>query len=129
MRKPQYRIALILALALGGLAGCQTTPIDGADPAVVARQKAQAQPAPTWMVGSFVGKHISAPIQDVALTVDATGRLKGDFSGIVATGQYIGSNRVLWSHGSEVIVERRPDGFRLVQTRNPGNAIDYTRKP
>lgn len=138
---------LALTLAVVALAGCQTTDMsgspmpgtatpapapsrsDGADPAVVERQRSSAQPAPPWMVGRYTGRHLTMPIQDITLEVDASGRLTGKVSGILATGQYIGNSRVLWSHGSEVMVQRQPNGFRLVQTRNPSNATEYTRAP
>lgn len=107
--------------------GAPTGRTDGADPAVVERQRASARPAPQWMIGKYTGRHLMMPIQDITLEVDASGRLTGRVSGILATGQYIGNDRVLWSHGSEVMVQRRPDGFRLVQTRNPSNATEYTR--
>lgn len=136
-RRPFFRVPrrFLVPLVLG-LAACQNlsspgsgSGSDGADPAVVERQRTQARPAPPWMVGRFSGRHLTAPIQDISLEVDAAGRLTGQVSGILATGQYIGNDRVLWSHGSEVVVQRQPNGFRLVQTRNPNNATEYTRLP
>ncbi|HMN80154.1 MAG TPA: hypothetical protein PKA20_09510 [Burkholderiaceae bacterium] len=148
IRKAHRTVRLTLpGLMLAALVGCQTAagpgtqppgttppsaggpaaPADGADPAVVERQRTSARPAPPWMIGKYTGRHLTMPIQDITLEVDATGRLTGKVSGILATGQYIGNDRVLWSHGSEVMVQRQPDGFRLVQTRNPSNATEYTR--
>ncbi len=137
---PRLVLAMLATLAL---AGCRTAdmsgtplpgtvtpappPSDGADPAVVERQRNSARPAPPWMIGRHTGRHLTMPIQDITLEVDASGRLTGKVSGILATGQYIGNDRVLWSHGSEVMVQRQPNGFRLVQTRNPSNATEYTR--
>ena len=97
--------------------------------ALRAQMRAQARPAPTWMVGQFVGTGAGGRLTDIALTVTADGRLSGSVGKVSAEGQYVGNGRVLWAHGNESLVERRGAGFRLVQTKNPANVTDYVRRP
>jgi hypothetical protein len=134
MRLPRLPlIALLVSLALvAGCAGTADRPSGGPgsrDPGPnAAAMRERAQPAPAWMIGRFLGTNSATGRTDVELEVDAAGRLTGRTGSVEAVGQYIGNSRVLWAHGTEAIVERRPNGFRLAQTRNPANATEYVRR-
>lgn len=138
MNAAQRRTGLAALLASTALlaAGCASPGGGGTSAPVVSTQeqatraqmRAQAKPAPVWMVGQFTGTGAGGQLTDIELTVATDGRLSGKVGSITADGQYVGNSRVLWAHGNESLVERRGEGFRLVQTRNPSNVTDYVRK-
>lgn len=98
---------------------------DGAIPSIVATMQARAQPAPPWMVGSFVGTSLRSGLRNIAIDVAADGGIRGRVGDLQAQGQYIGASRILWAHGNESIVERRGRGFRVTQVKDPANVIEY----
>ncbi len=98
---------------------------DGAIPSIVATMRTRAQPAPSWMVGSFVGTSLRSGLRNIAIDVAADGGIRGRVGDLQAQGQYIGASRILWAHGNESIVERRGRGFRVTQVKDPGNVIEY----
>ncbi|MFT3800555.1 MAG: hypothetical protein QM766_04985 [Burkholderiaceae bacterium] len=101
---------------------------DGAVPSVVALMRSRAQPAPAWMVGSFVGTSLRSGLRNIEIDVTADGGIRGRVGDLQAQGQYIGSSRILWAHGNESIVERRGSGFRITQVKDPANVIEYQRR-
>ena len=137
-RRPCARTwgALVLSLAL---AACQTTGGSGADDTssssgpsvsggVSEAMKTRAQPAPAWLVGKFFGTNMRSGLQNIEMEVAADGKITGRVGDITADGQFIGNNRILWSHGSESMIERRGNGLRVVQIKDPANVTDYQRR-
>lgn len=120
--------ALIVAGCASPGGGTSAPVMSSQEQATRAQMRAQAKPAPAWMVGQFLGTGAGGQLTDIELTVTADGRLDGRIGSITADGQYVGNSRVLWAHGNESLVERRGDGFRLVQTKNPSNVTDYVRR-
>lgn len=125
-------IALALALAACQTGGGSVSDSSSTGPTVSGgttdAMKARAQPAPTWLVGKFFGANVRSGLQNIEMEVDADGKVGGRVGDITAEGQYIGNNRILWSHGSESMIERRGNGLRLVQVKDPGNVTDYQRR-
>ncbi|MFT4101459.1 MAG: hypothetical protein QM674_10560 [Burkholderiaceae bacterium] len=101
---------------------------DGALESAVATMRSRAQPAPAWMVGSFVGTSLRSGLRNIAIDVAADGGIRGRVGDLQAQGQYIGASRILWAHGNESIVERRGSGFRVMQVKDPANVIEYQRR-
>lgn len=126
--------ALTLSLAL---AACQTpggsiSDESSSGPSVSGgageAMKTRAQPAPGWLVGKFFGTNMRSGLQNIEMEVAADGKISGRVGDITAEGQFIGNNRILWSHGSESMIERRGNGLRVVQIKDPANVTDYQRR-
>ena len=122
-------VLLAAVCGIAVLAGCQATPATPTPaPIVAAAMRDQAQPAPSWLVGVYSGAKLNSELRNIELSVEPDGRLIGRVAGVSAEGQYIGNGRVVWSHGNESLIDRMPNGFRMVQAKNPGNVTEYFRK-
>ena len=136
-RQPRVlRLGAALALSVA-LAACQTSGGSISDSetsgptvsgGVSDAMKTRAQPAPAWLVGKFFGTNVRSGLQNIEMEVGADGRIAGRVGDITAEGQYIGNNRILWGHGSESMIERRGNGLRVVQIKDPANVTDYQRR-
>ena len=121
-------VLLAAGCGLAVLTGCQVASVAQAPAPIVTAMRDQAQPAPPWLVGQYSGAKLNSELRNIELSVEPDGRLVGKVAGVSAEGQYIGNGRVVWSHGNESMIDRMPNGFRMVQAKNPGNVTEYFRK-